>query len=378
MSTARTAMKGYPTDKSAYLVCGDDEYRVATAAAELIDALVPESDRAFGLDRIDGRVGTVDETVATIRAVRDALVADGLFGGGDKTVWFREPSFLSSDKIAKSERVKTEVQSIAERIKDGLPEGTRLIVSTQKINRASTFFKAFSGKDALVIDFGSALKARQRADAAAELADEEARRIGLSIPPDAMRLFLSRVGTDSRRIVSELAKLAAYCGEGAAATADDVREIVSTGATSEIWDFTDAFATRNKTLLVRQIRTQLAQGENAIRLVNSLLTCVGDLLAIREGIDKKWATPGGGGLDWSALPEEIADGLGGERNTLGGVGFQLRKKIDQASAWTLRDLRNARHYILQLREALVSCSLPEECLMEAKLLQAIGVAPAKR
>ena len=44
------------------------------------------------------------------------------------------------------------------------------------------------------------------------------------------------------------------CGEGAAATADDVREIVSTGATSEIWDFTDAFATRNKTLLVRQIR----------------------------------------------------------------------------------------------------------------------------
>ena len=372
-------MKGYPTDKSAYLVCGDDEYRVATAAAAIVDALVPAADRDFGLDRIDGRVGTVDETIATIRSVRDALVADGLFGGGAKTVWFREPAFLSNDKIAKSDRVKAEVQNLATRIKDGLPEGTRIVVSTQKVNRASAFFKAFAGDAALIVDFGSALKARQKADAAAELADETCHVIGLSMQSDAMRLFLSRVGTDSRRIVSELEKLAAYCGAGASATPDDVREIVSPGATSEIWDFTDAFATRNRALLVRQIRSQLAQGENAIRLVNSLLSCVGDLLAVREGIDKKWASPGGGGIDWSALPSDIADGLAaGEKSVISGAGFQLRKKIDQAAGWTLRDLRNARHYILELREALVSCSLPEECLMEAKLLQAIGVTPAKR
>lgn len=372
-------MKGYPADKSAYLVCGDDEYRVATATAALVDELVPASDREFGLDRIDGRVGTVDEAVAAIRSVRDALVSDGLFGGGAKTVWFREPSFLSNDKIAKSERVKAEVQNLAARIKDGLPEGTRLVVSTQKVNRASAFFKAFSGKDALVVDFGSALKARQKADAAAELADETCGRIGLSMQPDAMRLFLSRVGTDSRRIVSELEKLAAYCEPGAAATPDDVREIVSPGATSEIWDFTDAFATRNRTLLVRQIHTQLAQGENAIRLVNSILTCVCDLLAVREAIDRKWASPGGGGLDWSALPADIAEGLAaGDRSVLAGAGFQLRKKIDQAAGWTVRDLRNARHYILELREALVSCSLPEECLMETMLLRAAGLAPAKR
>ena len=88
-----------PLGKSAYLICGDDEFRVSLATKELLDRLVPEADRAFGLDQIDGRVGTVDETVAVLRAVRDALVSDSLFGPGSKTVWLREPAFLSNDRI---------------------------------------------------------------------------------------------------------------------------------------------------------------------------------------------------------------------------------------------------------------------------------------
>ena len=65
-----------PQGKSAYLICGDDEFRVSRATKELLDALVPESDREFGLESVDGRVGTVDETIAVIRSVRDALVSD--------------------------------------------------------------------------------------------------------------------------------------------------------------------------------------------------------------------------------------------------------------------------------------------------------------
>lgn len=368
-----------PSGKFAFLVCGDDEFRVATAVSELIAALVPESERAFGLDRVDGRVNTVDETISSIRAVRDALVSDGLFGSGSKTVWLREPSFLSADKIAKSERVKAEVQSLVSRIRDGLPEGTKLVVSTLKVNRASAFFKAFSGESGFVIDFGSALKARQRADAALAVAEEYAQKLGLDIAPQVMRLFLAKVGTDSRQIVSELEKLSNYCDKGKAPTAEDIGEIVSSGATSEIWDFTDAFATRNRAALVRQIRMQLAQGENAIRMVNSLLTCVGDLLAIRDGIEHRWAAPSGGGLDWGALPPEIAESLGkDERSALNGTGFPFRKKIDQSAAWTVRELRIARHYLLELREMLVSSSLPEDCLLEMKLLQAAGIVAARK
>ena len=63
----------------------------------------------------------------------------------------------------------------------------------------------------------------------------------------------------------------------------------------------------------------------------------------------------------------------GDRSILSAGGFALKKKIDQSTLWTVRDLRNARHYLLELRELLVSCGLPEELLLETKLLQAIGL-----
>ena len=368
-----------PSGKSAYLICGDDEFRVARTTAALLDALVPEAQRDFGLDRIDGRVGTVDETIAVIRSVRDALVSDSLFGGGAKTVWLREPAFLSNDRVAKSEQVKDELAAFVPRIREGFGEGMRLVVSTIKINRASSFFKAFSGGNCAVIDFGSGLKARQKTEAALDLVDETCQRLKLKMAPDVRQLFLARVGTESRQLVSELEKLACYCGEGRAATADAVRDIVSSGAVSEVWDFVDAFATRNAKALIKQVRVQLGQGENAIRLVNSLLGTVGDLLAIREGCERHWATPSGGGLDWTALPADIAEGLeSGDKSILSAGGFSLRKKIDQSNLWTVRDLRNARHYLLELREMLVSCSLPEDLLLETKLLQAIGLKRAKK
>ncbi|MCR5672696.1 MAG: hypothetical protein K6F87_03150 [Lachnospiraceae bacterium] len=363
-----------PAGKSAYLICGDDEFRVSLATKELLDRLVPEADREFSLDQVDGRVGTVDETVAILRSVRDALVSDSLFGSGSKTVWLREPAFLSNDRIGKSQDIKGDLADLIFRIKEGLGEGMCLVVSTLKINRASAFFKAFAGKDCFVADFGSGLKGRQRAAAAADLVTDFCKRLKLKMEPEARALFLSRVGTESRQIVSELEKLACYCGEGQAATADDVRAIVSSGAVSEVWDFTDAFCTRDPKALVAQVRMQLGQGENAIRLVNSLLTNVGDLLAIREGFERHWASPAGAALRWDALPADIAEGLeSADKSILGAGGFTLRKKIDQANLWTVRDLRNARHYLLELRELLVSCGLPEDILLETKLLQAIGL-----
>ncbi len=363
-----------PQGKSAYLICGDDEFRVSRATKELLDALVPEANREFGLESLDGRVATVDETIALIRSVRDALISDSLFGGGAKTVWLREPAFLSVDRVAKSEAVKNELPAIVSGIKDGFGEGITLVVSTIKINRASAFFKAFSGKNCAVVDFGSGLKARQKMEAAFDLLDECCKRLNLKMATNVRQLFVSRVGTESRQLVSELEKLACYCGEGQTATADDIRDVVSSGAVSEVWDFIDAFATRNGKALIKQVRIQLGQGENAIRLVNSLLSTVGDLLAIREGCERRWASPSGGGLDWSALPADIAEGLeSGDKSILDAGGFALKKKIDQSTLWTVRDLRNARHYLLELRELLVSCGLPEELLLETKLLQAIGL-----
>ncbi len=46
------------SEKSIYLICGDDEYLVSKKAKEIIGKLVPESEKAFKLDGVTTTYGT--------------------------------------------------------------------------------------------------------------------------------------------------------------------------------------------------------------------------------------------------------------------------------------------------------------------------------
>jgi hypothetical protein len=199
-------------------------------------------------------------------------------------------------------------------------------------------------------------------------------RIGLDMAPPVRQRFLARTGSDSRLIASELDKLRCYCGDRAAATDADVQAIVSGGKITEIWDLLDAFGRRQDADLIAQLRVQLAQSENPIRLANSLETRITELMVVRESLDRKWAVSEGyAGLRWTTLPPAIEAWFGSQDNDMRKwPGFRLGKLVAQAGAWTLRDLRVARHLLVELREKLVSSSLPQEWLIEVYLLRALG------
>ena len=359
--------------KSTILICGDDDFQVSQEARRLIDRLVPPDARTVGLETIDGRVETIDESVNVIRACCEALATDSLFGGGDKLVWLREPAFLSSDRQARSEAVKARLSDLVALIKAGLPEGQRLLVTTFKINRGSAFFKAFAAAGT-VHDFGSGLKGKQAEARAHAFMDAWLPHIGLEMTHAVRQRFLARTGFDSRLIASELDKLRCYCGDRSSATEADVQTIVSGGKSTEIWDLLDAFGRRRHADLIAQLRIQLIQSESPIRLSNSLETRVNDLLVIREALDRSWAVSEGyAGLRWAALPPAIDAWFGAQDNDMRKwPGFRVGKLVAQAGAWTLRDLRVARHLIAEMREKLVSSSLPQEWLLEVYLLRALG------
>ena len=355
------------------LICGEDDFQVSLEARKIVDELVTPENRTFGLEVIDGRVENIEECLGVIRKSLEAMAMDGLFGGGDKTIWLREPAFLSIDRIAKNDGVKRLLQELTERIKAGLPEGQNLLVTTFKINRGSAFFKAFAAAGT-VKDFGSGLKGKACDTRAKKLVDEWLPRLQLKMD-EAVRLqFIARVGTDSRQLVSELEKLKCYCGVRPAATAEDVRMIVSGGRISEIWDFLDTFGRRQAAELIAQLRLQLDQSENPIRLANSLDSRVTDLLIIREALDRKWAMfEGYAGLRWMALPPAIETWFATQENDMRKwPAFRVTRLVSQANAWTLRELRVARHLLLEMREKLVSSALPQEWLLEVSLIRALG------
>lgn len=363
-----------PADKSAFLVCGDDEFRVAEATRELLDALVPMESREYGLETVDGRVDSIGEMVRAFRAVRDALVSDGLFGGGEKTVWFREPAFLSNERMAKSEDAKKFIAELAAAIKSGLPDGSRLIVSTVKINRGQTFFKTFASHGA-VFDFGSGLRERDLREQAGLLLSEWLPKVGLEMSQGVRSAFLARVGTNSRQIVSELEKLACWCAGRKDVTAADVAEIVAADATSEIWDLPDAFAARDAAKTVALLERHLAQGENAVFLAQTILNAVNTLLLFRDAQARRWVSSGRN-VSWDDVPEDLGEALSasekGKDIRAAVSGWRASKVSQQAAGWKVQELRLARHRLLKLREDLVSKQLPENYMMETAILQAIG------
>ena len=366
-----------PTGKTAFLVCGDDEFRVAETTRELIDALVPQENREYGLETVDGRVDSLGEMVRAFRAVRDALVSDGLFGGGEKTVWFREPAFLSNERLAKCEDVKKFIADISSAIKAGLPEGSRLVVSTVKINRGQTFFKTFASASAgAVFDLGSGLRERELREQADIFLSERLAKTGLEMPQGVRNAFLSRVGTNSRQIVSELEKLACWCGGRKTVTQEDVAEIVAADATAEIWDLPDAFAARDAAKTVSLLERHLAQGENAVFLAQTILNAATTLLLFRDAQSRRWTSSGGRNVSWDGVPEEIGEALSvsekGKDIRVSLSGWRASKVAQQAAVWKVSELRMARHRLLELREELVSKQLPENYIMETRILQAMG------
>ena len=360
-----------------HLVCGEDDFQVTLETRRVLDHLMPPAQRELGLEVVDGRVESGDETLAAIRQTLESMSMDGLFGG-DKVIWLREPAFLSNDRIARTEAVKTAVQTLAAKIKEGLPAGQALLVSTFSINRGSVFFKSFGGGDA-VIDLGSALKPKESQERANELVATWLRENDLKMSTAVRSGFIEKIGTDSRRLVSELEKLKCYCGDRTEATSADVGEIVSGGQTTEIWDFLDAFASRKADAMLTQLRRLFTQLESPIRVVSSLETRVQDLLLVREALSRKWARNAGfGGLQWAALPPEIESFLASqEKDIRKWSPFRTRNLAMQAECWTLGELRAARHVLLETREKLVSTGLSPEGLLETGLIRAMGARGRK-
>ena len=136
-----------------YLICGDDDYLVDSAARERIDKLVPAADRALGVETIDGRVETGDSVQKAVDTCIESVRTPGFFGTS-KVTWLRDAVFLTGGgRVSESVAAKGAVEKLTGVLKDGLAEGQTLVVTAAKLLRTSVFFKVCQ-KQGEVEDFG--------------------------------------------------------------------------------------------------------------------------------------------------------------------------------------------------------------------------------
>ncbi len=364
-----------------HLFAGDDEFAVRTTAGELMDSLVPESDRAFGLEVVEGQVEKKEEVFASIKRCEEAFLTPGFLMTGAKVVWWRDVLFLSEGQTAQSEDVKNRIKGFAQMLREMEGEGNILIITTPKVDRRSLFFKVCSERFT-VREFLVPEKSADAGRYAQSVLQHELASHGLRADSEALLRFLARVGVDSRQIVNEVEKLSLYVQGRKEVTVEDVDAIVSPSAESAMWDIQDAVGQRQFGKSLQVLRNLLEQRESPIGIVTMILGRLKDLQVYREALDQGWLRLKSGGrmAEWGQMEPGVEEQLTHvlKRNPRSLHPFRVGMLAQQAQLYSPAMIRRAQQQVMAVQEALVSSSVPAAVQVELLLarLLADGTAGA--
>ena len=353
-----------------HLIVGEDDYLVETTAKRIRDAAVPAELRDSAVEAVDGDAEAQDAQMAALRAC-ETSVQTPPFLDPVKLTWWRNVTFLpgggKNGRIA--DRVKDALETFARGLAaHPLPPNQHLVITAPKLLQTSIFAKVLKTV-AEVIVYATGKNSRGRAEAALGILPELAKEEGLVFAPGAAETFIAKVGTDTRTILSELAKMRAYLGqETNTVTPEAIAAISSAGGDEpELWLLTDAVGRRDVARTLLLLQSLMGMKGAGILLATVLEKYFRELCVYRDAVDRGWITLHG----WArGLPGETAAQL-----DAAGIGPNVEQRswvarghAAAARNYSPRELRIARHRMMKVRERLVS-STAEDGLVGMELLR---------
>ena len=327
-----------------HVIIGEDDYLVSEAAKRIVAG-------GAGLETVDSANSTNEDLQLKDLREAEASLMTPPFLEPRKVTWWRNVGFLpQGGKGAAAEGVKAALERFAKRLAAAdLPENQHFILSGPRLLQTSTFAKTLKASAEMVV-FASG-RPWEQAKAAAVRVVDLAKEMGLSFERGAAELFVSRVGTDTRSLASELGKMRDYLGGGRRTVgADDIAEVTSQGAgvEPEIWPVTDALGERDAAKALEAVR-RFEREEGFAVLVTTVVERF-----FRQLVELKDAEERG-------MFRKAAEGMNP---------YVAEKSRRFLRNWTLNELRVARFRFLELRERAVSSGDSASVLVVARLVQA--------
>ncbi|HWQ13640.1 MAG TPA: DNA polymerase III subunit delta [Roseiflexaceae bacterium] len=161
---------------------------------------------------------------------------------------------------------------------------------------------------------------------------ERARLLGVTIEQPAVQRLVALAGNESRALVNELAKLAAYAGPRGRITPQAVDLLVADDQEQSLFAFLDEVSARRRGSALASLRRLLDDGQAATYILFMLARQVRVLLGVKELAAQR------------LRPEDIATRLGQKP-------FVVRKALDQARGFSEADLLRLHDRVLALDHA---------------------------
>lgn len=251
-----------------HVITGSDEGSVAEAALALYNKLKPEGGDDFSQEIVDGTVGNAEEAFTACSKVIESLQTLPFFGGG-KTVWLKNANFLGSDRTSEAERAKEGAEALMGCLEEGLPEDVHFLISSTAIHKGRRFYK-FLSKVADIDVFDKPDVGRDGwQQEMIPIVKNKAAELGLSFSREALDLFITLVGVDTRQISSELDKLDVYLDDRREVSEEDVRMLVPLTHAGVVFEIGNALQSKNAGRAFELIDQQLARKESAIGILRA-------------------------------------------------------------------------------------------------------------
>jgi len=240
--------------KNVYLIYGAQPLRLEQALARLKARFSESGDLDFNLQAFRGESSRADDVVAACNTVP--------FMSERRLVIVRDV-----DKMQKAD-----LDTLAAYARDP-SETTTLVLVGEKIDRRTALYAAVE-KLSGVAEYGAPKKS-EFPGVVVEMFQEKGRSVGR----DAAEALVRAVGYDLARLSVEVDKVIAFAGDARTLSRDDIEEVMSSTASTSVFELLDALGSRDARTTLRHVAELLAQGETenyihvmAVRRVRELMT----------------------------------------------------------------------------------------------------------
>ncbi len=344
----RTPVDGWP---AVTLICGE-EMLCQKAFQGVLDHLVPENEQAMSVERFDGGEDVMGQVLASLntyallssfkvvvlqdarlfysvkaqQGLRDKLAQAAKAGemkkaarpflnllalcgldfddlssatqrkkvigdaGGDAPAWLDQLIDHCREKGLSVPEKKDDAQSLKTAMDNRFPDGHRLIVTTDFVDRRKALFKAIE-ENGTIVDC-TVPKGESRADRMAQEAvmqaaiDAALAQSGKTMRGDARQRLLTWTGFDLRMLTGNLEKLINFAGKRNAITDADVTSVLQRTRKDPIFEFTNAVAERNLPEALSLMQRLLDGDMHPLQLLAAIANQMRRLLVARDFIDQ--------------------------------------------------------------------------------------------
>ncbi len=304
----------------AHLIFGE-EFLVNKVLSDILDILIPESDREFNYEKIDGENNSVAkavESISTYSFLSDtkviAVAIDGLFSTAHQAT----DADVSEENDVDSG--KADAALLQEAIEKGFPDQNLLVMTTGKVDKRRTLYKAVK-KAGMIIDCSIPQGNRMADKKAQEAVLYESMKMivsenGKTMDRKAFATLMETTGFDLSTFANSLEKLVSYVGDSEMITSKDVISLVKRTKKDPIFELTGAISNKNAEQALFLIKSLLEDGLYPLQILSGIVNHIRKLLLIRDFTENAYGEAGQAGISYDFFKTNIMPAIISSDSTL--------------------------------------------------------------